>query len=94
MGPHLDAILVSDFVYGVVTLRILEEILDISRKHDVLVFGDLQCSSQVGNISRFQNFHLISPTEREARIALSNHDDGVEYVANLLMGKTKCTNIS
>jgi len=93
MGPQLDAILVSDFVYGVVTSRIVEEILDISRKYDVLVFGDLQCSSQVGNISKFQNFHLICPTEREARIALSNHDDGIEYVANLLMGKTKCANM-
>ena len=29
-------------------------------------------------MSRFQNFDLLTPTEKEARIALSNRDDGVE----------------
>ena len=47
----------------------------------------------MGNITRFQNFHLICPTEREARIALSNRDDGVEYVANLLLEKTNSNNL-
>ena len=49
------------------------------------MFGDLQCSSQVGNVGKFQNFDLLTPTEKEARIALSNRDDGVEGVANKLM---------
>ena len=56
------------------------------------LFGDLQCSSQVGNVLKFTGFSLICPTEREARIALANHDDGVEYVANLLIQKTGSKN--
>lgn len=93
MAPNLDGILVSDFVYGVITPRVLEVLLKVSRKHNIPLFGDLQCSSQVGNIAKFQHFHLICPTEREARIALSNHDDGVEYVANLLLQKTYSSNM-
>ena len=93
MASSLDGILVSDFVYGVITPRVVETLLAVSRDHDLPLFGDLQCSSQVGNISRFQHFHLISPTEREARIALSNQDDGIEFVANLLMEKTHSANL-
>ena len=37
---------------------------------------------------RLQNFDLICPTEREARIALSNQDDGLEFIANALMKET------
>ena len=93
MSPSLDGILVSDFVYGVITPRIIETLLTVSAKHKIPLFGDLQCSSQVGNIMKFQNFHLVCPTEREARIALANHDDGVEYVANLLREKTQAANL-
>ena len=57
------------------------------------MFGDLHCSSQVGNVTQFIDFSLICPTEREARIALGNQNDGLEYVANLLLEKTSTPNI-
>ncbi len=88
----MDGILVSDFVYGVITRRILDTVRIVSAKHNIPVFGDLQCSSQVGNILKFEGFSLICPTEREARIALANHNDGVEFVANLLIQKTRSAN--
>ena len=90
---QLDGILISDFVYGVVTPRIISALSDVSSEYDIPLFGDLQCSSQIGSILKFQKFFLTTPTEREARIALGNHDDGVEYVANLLMEKTKSANM-
>ena len=88
LAPRLDGILVSDFVYGVITSRILQVLGDVSQKHNVPLFGDLQCSSQIGNISKFENFYLICPTEREARIALNNKEDGIERIANTLLEKT------
>jgi rfaE bifunctional protein kinase chain/domain len=92
-ASKVQAILISDFVYGVITPRILEVIAELSRKHSLLVFGDLQCSSQVGNVSKFQNFDLICPTERESRIALATQDNGIEWVANTLMEKTNSRNL-
>ena len=92
-ASHVQGILISDFVYGVITPRVLETITEIAEKKDIYVIGDLQCSSQVGNVSKFKNFDLICPTERESRIALGAHDEGVEWVANALMKQTNAQNI-
>jgi len=93
LAPCLNSIVVADFVYGVITPRILEILQVVSKDYDIQLYGDLQCSSQVGNIAKFRNFKLLCPTEREARIALNNQDDGVEYVANLLMTETSSSNL-
>ncbi|SVD60051.1 uncharacterized protein METZ01_LOCUS412905, partial [marine metagenome] len=92
-ASHVRGILISDFVYGVITPRILKTITELAKKHHLLVFGDLQCSSQVGNVSKFKNFHLLCPTERESRIALGTQDEGLEWVANTLMKKTNTRNL-
>lgn len=93
IAKNYDGILVCDFVYGVITNRILTEIRSIARENNILLFGDLQCSSQVGNIAKFEDFNLLCPTEREARIALGNHEDGVEWIANTLLEKTRSKNL-
>jgi rfaE bifunctional protein kinase chain/domain len=90
---HVQGILISDFVYGAITPRVLETVTELSKKHQLLVFGDLQCSSQVGNISKFKNYDLICPTERESRISLGTQNEGIEWVANALMKKTNTRNL-
>ena len=90
---QVQGILISDFVYGVITPRVLKTITELTKQHSLLIFGDLQCSSQVGNVSKFKNFDLICPTERESRIALTTQDEGVEWVANTLMRKTNSRNL-
>ena len=93
LAPQLDGILVSDFVYGVITENILTVLQELKREYGLKLFGDLQCSSQVGNVSKFQNFDLLTPTEKEARIALGIRDDGVEWVANKLMQHSHAKNL-
>ncbi len=85
---ELSAIVVSDFVYGVITPRILSAITEISKEFRIPLFGDLQCSSQIGNVGKFKEFDLLFPTEREARVALNNQDAGVEEIAKTLMKDT------
>ena len=92
-ASHWDAIVVCDFVYGVVTSKILRKVQEIAKIHSIPLYGDLQCSSQIGSILKFSNFGLLCPTEKEARIALGNQDDGVEYLANLLIDRTRCKNL-
>ena len=53
LAPKLDGILVSDFVYGVITENILTVLQELKREYGLKLFGDLQCSSQVGNVSKF-----------------------------------------
>ena len=91
--PEIDGLIISDYVYGVVTSRVLDAVINITKKHGVSLFGDLQCSSQIGNVSKFKQFDLICPTEREARIALSDQESGLEKLAMTLLRQTQCKNL-
>jgi rfaE bifunctional protein kinase chain/domain len=90
LAPHADGIVVSDFVYGVVTPRVLQAVARLAQHHTLQVFGDLQCSSQIGSITRFKNFSLLCPNERELRIALKNKDSGLETLSQQLLEETYC----
>jgi len=85
LAPSIDGILVSDFVYGVITDKILDVIREVSSKYNLKTFGDVQCSSQTGKVTKFKDFDLIFPTEKEARLGMDNNVDGVEWIANSLM---------
>jgi len=90
LAPQAQGIVVSDFVYGVVTPRVLAVVQELAKRHGLLLFGDLQCSSQVGSITRFQNFSLLSPNERELRLALQDKDSGLESLSQQLLADTHC----
>ena len=89
LAPNANGIVVSDFVYGVVTPRILEVVQNLAEQHKLLLFGDLQCSSQVGSITRFEGFTLLCPNEREARLALQDKDSGLEQLSQRLLQITQ-----
>ena len=55
--------------------------------------ADSQSSSQMGDISRFKDMDLITPTEREARISTRNHDDGLVILAEQLLQSSGAKNI-
>ena len=93
LAPDIDGILVSDFVYGVVTQNILDTISSLSKQFDIKLYGDLQCSSQVGKVSKFDGFDLITPTEKESRIALDDDESGIEWVATTLLKNTNSKNL-
>ncbi len=86
---NIDGIIVSDFVYGVLTDNILEEINMLVKKHKIMLFGDLQCSSQVGDITRFKNFSLLCPNERESRLSLRDNESGLEKLSQKLIKISK-----
>ena len=93
LAPKSDGIIVSDFVYGVITKNIIEKISELSKKFKLKLFGDLQCSSQVGNITQFENYELLCPNEREARLALQDKESGLEVLSQKLFSKTKCNRL-
>ncbi len=88
-APIIDGIVVSDFVYGVMTSKIVKEINSLSKKYSFMIFGDLQCSSQVGDITNFKNFSLLCPNEKETRIALKDKETGLEKISQRLIEITK-----
>lgn len=90
LAPMINGIVVSDFVYGVVTDRLLDHIRQLATRYGFMLFGDLQCSSQIGSVTRFHNFSLLCPNEREARVALRDKDVGLEELSQRLIANTFC----
>ena len=93
LAPSADGIVVSDFVYGVITRRILESITLLSDKYSLPLFGDVQCSSQQGSISRFKRFTLLCPNERELRLALKDASTGIERLSQRLIEECQCRHL-
>jgi rfaE bifunctional protein kinase chain/domain len=79
-----DVLLFSDFNYGCLPQRLVEALADRARKHNVMMAADSQASSQLSDIARFRGMSLITPTEREARLALRDADSGLVILADRL----------
>ena len=73
--------------------KINKEIIKLSKKYSINVYADLQCSSQIGSITKFKDVTLICPNEREARLALQDKNSGLEKLANILIDKCQCNNL-
>ena len=56
----------------------MEKVYEVANKYNLMLFGDLQCSSQVGRVTKFKEYDLLCPNEREARIALQDKESGLE----------------
>ena len=64
--------------------RLVEKIIKLAKENKTYLVADSQSSSQIGDVSRFKNVNLITPTEHEARVSLKNYDDGLVIIAEKL----------
>ncbi len=87
-SKYVQGIVVSDFLYGFITPKIMETVYTMSSRYGLKLFGDLQCSTQVGSIKKYKKFSLLCPNEKEARIALQDKDSGLEILSNNLITQT------
>jgi rfaE bifunctional protein kinase chain/domain len=79
-----DLLIFSDFNYGTLPQGVVDQVTAIAAKNKTKIVADSQSSSQIGDISRFKNVDLLTPTEREARLALRNTEDGLVVIAELV----------
>ncbi|MDA7602377.1 PfkB family carbohydrate kinase [Gammaproteobacteria bacterium] len=86
----LDLIILSDFNYGVLPDDLIKEITKIAQSNKVMIVADSQSSSQTGDIARFKDMHLITPTEREARISIRDNQVGLVKLAEKVKGISNC----
>ena len=90
---NYDLIVFSDFNYGVLPQNLVDKIIDLANSQKKLIVADSQSSSQVGDISRFKGMYLLTPTEREANLAIKNQDSGIVLLAENLRYASKAKNI-
>ena len=93
MIDHLDGIIVSDFGYGMITPGVLDYVGKIASRNKIKLFGDVQSSSQIGNVAKFRDYYCLTPTEKEARIALEDKYSGLELLGTNLLRRTNSENI-
>lgn len=88
-----DILLFADFNYGCLPQPLVIDIIAECRKRGIMMAADCQSSSQIGDVSRFQNMVLVTPTEREARLALQDFDSGLVVLAAKLQKKALAKNV-
>ncbi len=85
---ELDLIIFSDFSYGVLTQNLIDSISVMGKKYNIFMSADSQSSSQVGDISKFKNMTLVTPTEREIRLSLNDFESGLVVLSEKLTNKS------
>lgn len=83
----------SDFNYGVLSDRVISRISQYCLEKKIKMVADCQASSQIGDISRYKDCHLITPTEREARLAMQDNKSGLVVLAEALKQKARAQNL-
>ena len=90
---NAELVVFSDFNYGCLPQVLVGRLIKISQEKNLKLAADSQSSSQVGDISRFKNMDLITPTEREARVSTRNNEDGLVVLAKQLKDQSHAKNI-
>ena len=90
---ELDLVVFSDFNYGCLPQPLVEKLVALADSRGVKLAADSQSSSQVGDVSRFKGMHLLTPTEREARISTRNREDGLVVLAEQLRQQASAKNV-
>ncbi len=90
---NFDLLIFADFNYGCLPQALVDEIIRLGQKNRVAMVADSQASSQVSDVSRFRGMRLMTPTEREARLALRDWNSGLVIVADMLRQKAQVDNV-
>lgn len=92
---NYDLIVFSDFSYGVLTPDFARELLAMSHAKRIPVIADSQTSSQRGDLNKFSDLLLSTPTEVEARLAadIEDQDIGLAFVIEALAKKLNVKNV-
>jgi rfaE bifunctional protein kinase chain/domain len=92
--PATDLLLFADFNYGCLPQDLVDACIASARRHGVMVAADSQASSQLSDISRFKGMDLITPTEREARLAVGGAEGDLPALAARLQQAAGAGNLA
>jgi len=89
ISDGIKLLIFSDFNYGCLPQTLLDVVTEICQKKGILFVTDSQSSSQVGDVSRFKGAAFLTPTEREARLAIRDFTSGLVVLAESLREKAE-----
>jgi rfaE bifunctional protein kinase chain/domain len=88
-----DVLLFSDFNYGCLPQQVVDALIKEAKARGIVVCADSQASSQLSDISRYKGMDLVTPTEREARLALRDFEGGLVIVAEDLQKRAQAKHV-
>jgi rfaE bifunctional protein kinase chain/domain len=88
-----DLLVFADFNYGCLPQALVDAIIGCCAQRGVPMVADSQSSSQIGDVSRFQGMLLLTPTEREARLAVRDMNSGLAVLADALQRKARAGHV-
>ena len=89
----LDLLIFSDFNYGCLPQPLVDAAIQLGREAGVPMFADSQASSQISDVSRFHGMELLTPTEREARLAMRDSESGLAVLGESLQRRAGARNV-
>ena len=88
-----DLVLFADFNYGCLPQPLVDAITEEAGSRGIMMAADSQASSQMSDISRFKGMTLITPTEREARLAVRDFEIGLAALTECLQHEASTKNV-
>ena len=88
-----DLLIFSDFNYGCLSPMVVDSLTSHAQQRKATIVADSQSSSQIGDVGRFCGATLLTPTEREARLALKDFASGLVVLADNLLHKAGAGNV-
>jgi rfaE bifunctional protein kinase chain/domain len=88
-----NLVMFSDFNYGCLPQFLVDEVTAYCRARNIMMVADSQSSSQVSDVSRFKGMRLLTPTEREARLATRDFGSGLVVLAEALRRKAEAEHV-
>lgn len=89
----IDVVIFADFNFGVLCPTIVNLISQLCARHSVPMAADSQSSSQIGDLSKFKDLLLTTPTEMEARLTTQDDDNGLIHVSRDLANRLRAQNV-
>ena len=89
----VDLIVFSDFNYGALPAPLIKRLIKHAELKNIPYVADSQSSSQHGDITRYKNAKLVTPTEYEARVSLNNKEDGLVQLAEKIRLQTNSDHV-
>ncbi len=90
--PNLDGIIFADYNKGVITHRLIDDIISLAKKNDIPVFVD----PKFINFFAYKDVTLFKPNKKEASAALNLEmkiDSDVDRAGKMLLEKLNCENV-
>ncbi|MCU7555011.1 PfkB family carbohydrate kinase [Alteromonas sp. ASW11-19] len=92
-ADEFDIVIFADFNFGMLCPPLISKISQICHDKNIPVVADSQTSSQAGDLGKFKNLLLTTPTEIEARQLMQDDGSGLIEVSKGVAEKLNAKNV-